>query len=79
MTGAGGEFILLDFGGTFYNCGGKDHKANQFSNKEAKENKGKKIRRYEKFKGKCRNCDKPGHKVDDLWEREANWHKRPAW
>ena len=31
-----------------------------------------------KFKGKCRNCVKPGHKVSDRWESESDKHKRPT-
>jgi hypothetical protein len=32
-----------------------------------------------RFQGKCNNCGRQGHKVDDCWEKEENKEKRPKW
>ena len=32
-----------------------------------------------KFKGKCNNCGKVGHKAVDCWADPKNASKRPAW
>jgi hypothetical protein len=79
----GTEVTLSAFGGYCYKCKAKGHKASDCPVKGGDNNinnngngkgggKGK-----QKFKGKCNNCGKVGHREVDCWLKEANKDKRP--
>ena len=58
-----------------YYCHKKRHIAKKCLLRKTKRNKEMENPKKNKFKGKCHNCGKPGHKEADCWEKEENAHK----